>query len=810
MRNLMHESQSRLRIAEKFPLSQVLNDRKTVMTNRGSLTQVIKIEGKNYSGISEEEMAGFFDKRKAFFDNLGQNVSVTIFALRKRVSVAQDIVDLGNDYANEVNRLRYEDFKTIYRTELYLVVKLAIPTGLISKLGMTSKGNSLEWEKIHLKRVELESKVSEISKMLESYSPKLLLQQPLYSYNLLDFWSYLINAGKTFPTPMHSQFLGRTIGLTDLEFRQKDGVIKAYDANGERYAAILGINIYPQETYSAMLDMLMQIRHPFTIMQQVIPQDQEETKVGIQKKINSMQSIAETPIVGSTFMGLRMGELSEMGNLVEAGDIRIIQHTLSIFVYGTSEEDLAEGIRKIRSALAPHGLSLIIEKMHMENAFWAQFPDNEPLNEPRRYEVTTHNVSDFVTFATSYEGLDRCAFGNHGVALFKTREDTQFSFTFHANPGEQAPGHTMLIGPTGGGKSVLAMNLLMNCLKYQDENFGHPLRMLMFDSGQGLEIPIKAFGGEYINLRDPTSLPMNPMMLEDTNGNRMFLNEWLAMLAGGAESLNEDEKNLISRAIEEVLSLPRAERGLGATRSVLLERGKNDIQTIYNRVKRWMPSDQDGKADQIYAPLFNGTTDALKFDKRMVGFDMAAHLKNKEILAPLAAYIFHAFNSTVDQATGPHIFFVDEMQQYLQNDIFAPFILKVVREARKRNGVFFGAVQEPSILIHNKNGQAVAENLVTFIVMKNSRARAEEYQTLGFTDREIDWIKTPTTGYEVLVKRAGGESVIINTDLRSLGGYLNLFSGKLDDVYLANKIYKQNPDGWIQQYLSQKQERARA
>lgn len=810
MRSLMRESQSRLRIAEKFPLSQVLNDRKTILTNRCSLTQVIKIEGKNYSGISEDELAGFFDKRKAFFDNLGQNVSVTIYALRKRVSVAQEMVDLGNDHANQVNRLRHDDFKIIYRTELYLAVKLAMPNGLTGKLGMTSRGGGLEWEKIHLKRVELESKVSEICKLLESYSPKLMLHEPIYSYNLLDFWSYLINAGKSFPVPPHSQFLGRTIGLTDLEFRQADGVIKAYDLDGERCAAILGINIYPQETYSPMLDMLMQIRHPFTLLQQVIPQDQEETKVGIQKKINSMQSIAETPIVGSTFMGLRMGELSEMGNLVEAGDIRIIQHTLSIIVYGSSEEDLAEGIRKIRSALAPHGLSLIVEKMHMENAFWAQFPDNEPLNEPRRYQVTTHNVSDFVTFATSYEGLDRCAFGNHGVALFKTREDTQFNFTFHANPGEQAPGHTMLIGPTGGGKSVMAMNLLMNCLKYQDENFGQPLRMLIFDSGNGLRIPVKAFGGEYLDMRAPESLPMNPMMLEDNPDNRMFLNEWIAMLAGGLDSLDEDEKNLISKAVEEVLSLPRAERSLGATRSVLLERGRNDVQTLYNRVKRWMPSEQDGKFDMLYAAFFNGATDALKFDKRMVAFDMEYSLRNKDLLAPLSAYIFHAFNNTVNQASGPHIFFVDEMQQYLQNDIFAPFILKVVREARKRNGVFFGAVQEPSILIHNKNGQAIAENLVTFIVMKNSRARAEEYQTLGFTDREIDWIKTPTAGYEVLVKRAGGESVIISTDLRTLGSHLNLFSGKHDDVILAEKLFKEEPATWVERYLSGKQERARA
>jgi type IV secretion/conjugal transfer VirB4 family ATPase len=803
LRNLLKESKQRLFLAEMLPITQVLNDNKTTITKNSSLIQIIKIQGKNYSGVSQDEIIDLFNKRKAFFDLIGEDVSITVFSMRKKLDINQNHTDLGNQYANAIVKEHQKSFTNVYRTEIYIMVCLQTEQGLVTGLGIGSPRDVLEKEKLGLRRTTLENKVSEIVKFLDEYQPQVIMCNPLHANSITDFWAYLVNVGKSVKGVAHDNYLGKTLGISDIEFHQNTGNITVYDEQETRHAAILGINIYPHETYHQMLDMLMQIRHPFTIIQHIQPQNQEDVKGKISKQINTMGSLARSGI--SAFMDTRMSELDDLGNNIESGTIKVISHSLSILIYGNSEKDLEEGIAKIRAALAPSGISIIKEKMHLENAFWSQFPDNEGLNTPRRFMVNTHNVSDFINFSTSYEGLEKCAFGEDGVCLFKTREDTQFNFTFHATAANQAPGHTMLIGPTGKGKSVLAMFLVMNCLKYDNPDFGVPLKSLIFDSGQGLSIPTLAFDGSYINAGNPNNLPLNPMLLPDTQENRMFLQEWVAMLAGGTDSLDEYEKTLIAKGIAENYQLNSADRSITSLRTIFQQREEGKRNTLHDKLRRWMRDQNDAsKFESTNAQFFNNDRDELKFNSRLVAFDMAQNLKNKEILAPLASYIFHAFNILIQEKPGPHLYFIDEMQQYLENEIFGPYIVKILRESRKKNGVFFGAIQEPSILVNTPNGQAVQENLATMLVMPQPRAKEEEYSRLGFTDREIDWIKTPNPRHEVLVKRTAGESVIINVDLTYIGKYLYLFSGKLDDVIKAKSLQKKHPEDWIERFLQSK------
>lgn len=803
LRNLLQESKERLFLAEMLPVTQVLNDNKTTLTKSNSLVQVIRIQGKNYSGLSQEDITDLFNKRRAFFDLIKGDIDISVFSMRKKIDASQIYSDLGNEYANAILKEHRKAFTNVYRTEIYIVVSFKLEKGLSIGLGFGSAGDVLEKEKISLRRIDLENKVSEIVKFLDDYQPRVVMHNSLHVNSITDFWSYLVNVGKPIKGVAHSEYLGRTLGISDIEFHQNEGTILVHDDEGTRYAAMLGINLYPHETYQQMLDMLMQIRHPFTIIQHILPENQEDVKEKIGKQINTMDSIVKAGI--SAFMGSRIAELDDLGNHIESGSIKVINHTLNILVYGETKEHLQKGIQKVKAALAPSGISIIRERMHLENAFWSQFPDNEELNKPRRYMVNTHNVSDFINFSTSYEGLEKCAFGEKGVCLFKTREDTQFNFTFHAAAANQDPGHTMLIGPTGKGKSVLAMFLTLNCLKYDNPDYGAPLRTLIFDSGQGLTIPTHAFNGDYIHAGNPSNLPLNPMLLNDTPENRMFLQDWISMLAGGVDSLDEFEKGLIAKAVVENYQLKLNERSISSLRTIFQQREEGKTNTLYDKLKRWMTSQDDlNKFESANAQFFNNDQDTLKFKKRLVAFDMAQNLKNKEILAPLSSYIFHAFNILIQEDPGPHLYFIDEMQQYLENETFGPYIVKILREARKKNGVFFGAIQEPSILVNTPNGQAVQENLATMLVMPQPRAREEEYQQLGFTDREIDWIKTPNVKHEVLVKRTAGESVIINVDLTNIGKYLHLFSGKLEDVIKARSLMRKYPEDWVKKYLQNK------
>lgn len=77
------------------------------------------------------------------------------------------------------------------------------------------------------------------------------------------------------------------------------------------------------------------------------------------------------------------------------------------------------------------------------------------------------------------------------VALLKTSARSPYYFNFHSAD----LGHSMVIGPSGGGKTVL-----VNFLMAQLEKFN--ARHIFIDKDQGAEIFVRASGGTYLALRN--------------------------------------------------------------------------------------------------------------------------------------------------------------------------------------------------------------------------------------------------------------------------------------------------------------------
>lgn len=816
LRDLARKLQTQYRVADRLQLVEVMPDGITLMTKFGSLVQVLRVQGKNYSGVSTAEIQSLFDKRSAFFKNVQNDVSLSVFTIRKKIDRSSEAHEHKNEWADLVASKYNESFKEIYRTQIYVVIRKTLSQEVTNKFGLNSRNMAREIGLVNQSLRDLDNRRAEIKAMLVDYQPE-ELQHGMLEDTLLDFWSFLINGGHDMPGPRQDQYLDRLLACSSLEFDEAKGIITINNSDGTRYASVLGINTYPQDTHESLLDQLMQVRHAFTIVQHVTPLNQEQVKGDIKKLQNEMVS-AQSTSMGAVFMSGRIDELEGAGNLVDNGTIQFVDHALSLIVYGDSLNDLDSGLTKIKSALAHQGVNIVRETFNLEAAFWSQFPDNEFLNDARNYRVTTDNVTDFINFSTSYEGLDRCAFGNHGVMMFKTMEETQFNFTFHASPSPDAAGHTILIGPTGGGKSVLAMSLIMNCLSYIDPNFGNPFTALIFDSGQGLRIPVRAFGGDYINAGNPSNLQINPLQLPRSPENEAFLVEWLTMLAGGSDAITEHHKDLIKEAIHENYTTLKStsERSISALSSIFqLRENSKDRNTLNTKLDKWTyrmdESSGEWKENGPLSHIFNGKSDSLQFQKRLVAFDMATILKNKELLGPMTAYIFHAFHNHISRAHGPHLTFVDEMQQYLSNPTFGPYVVKMARESRKRNGVLFGAIQEPGILLDDPNGEALSQNVMTYIVMKNGAAKDEQYEKLGFNEREIAWIKKAGTGQrQVMVKRslASGQSgsVILNIDMKSIGKLIHLFSGNHADSLNGEALYSRYGQGWVEEYLKTKKD----
>ena len=105
-------------------------------------------------------------------------------------------------------------------------------------------------------------------------------------------------------------------------------------------------------------------------------------------------------------------------------------------------------------------------------------------------------------------------------------------------------------------------------------------------------------------------------------------------------------------------------------------------------------------------------------------------------------------------------------------------------------------------------GEAIRGQAQTTFFFQNPQAREKEYQDWGLTDREWAYIKgklnlTRALRRSVLMKRATGESVIIDTDLSALGPLIKVFFSDESSRALAEKLMREVGPDWLAIYLDE-------
>jgi len=795
--SLVKEQQKVFRLVDKMTLLDVLDDHKTITTKNGGLVQVIQFEGIDYSGISVDEREALFELRKKFFDNVSGDVKLNFFYLRKNIITKNnDKFSYSSEIADKISKKWSENFKDAFKTEIYLTVKINIPRNIIKAKDLVLK--DFNQERIYFFVDKLNSFVSTICKNLAPYHPRVLAHSKIKKSELTNFWSYLIN-GKDIANSNESVNVGDCVALSDLIFDKEKRVFTLEGESYKRYGRILGVKVYPDGTHEDLLKHLLKTRHRFVVLQQLQPLEQEYNKFMVGRKIKHAQSLMTLG-----FMRSRLEDLEDAGEALEANKLNFINHNLQILVYADDLDSLEIAVRDVKAALNFGGVTAIAEGSALESSFWSMFPDYEGFN-GRKAKITSENISDFITLGSSHEGLNKCSFGESSVALFKTTSHSNYSFTFHNSSEENSLGHTLVIGGSGRGKTTLITFLLMNCLKFQ--NF----KLLAFDSYQGTKIPFTSFGGKYVTVGQEKTLQLNPMLLPNSYSSQTFLEKWIAGLCGGAAT---HEQKIIAEVVRQNFELDKKDRSLTAVRALAREAEAGvDGKNLAERIEKWLPSEEDNSTSFYnYGMLFNAKTDSLDFSAPIVGFDMASALNDNELLGAISSYIFHCFNQTISNNPSPHVLFIDEMVQYLNNPIFAPYITKGVREIRKRNGVLIGAVQEASAITESPAGKIFINNAATYILFPDPTANPEDYLSsseddksskvgLGLTDAEFMWIKTSNPEREVMIKRRGGESIILNIDLSCLGPYLKLFSSNIKDIRQFELAIQENKENYVDEYL---------
>ena len=363
----------------------------------------------------------------------------------------------------------------------------------------------------------------------------------------------------------------------------------------------------------------------------------------------------------------------------------------------------------------------------------------------------------------------------------KTSARSPYFFSFH----KRDIGHTLIVGPTGGGKTVI-----VNFLMAQAEKTG--ARQIFIDKDRGAQIFVLASGGTYLTLANGVPTGFAPLKaLENTAEDRSWLSLFVRQLvrAEGRPITVQDER-LIDEGIASVMRLPREDRSFDALRTML---GMADAGGIGARLEKWTTRGSMGW-------VFDNPSDELTLDARFIGFDMTDFLDNAEVRAPLMLYLFHRIDKLL---TGERtIIAIDEFWKALQDEAFRGFAQDGLKTFRKRNAMMVFATQSPADALKSDIAHSILEQVATQIMLPNPKGSRRDYvEGFSLTDAEYQLIREELSpeSRKFLVKQ-GHDSVVVELDLTGLDDELAVLSGRAETTPIAVETaaeFGPDPAAWL-------------
>ena len=775
------------RLQDIIPITEIYNN--TVLTKNGYGIQIIEYTGENGFGHSSSQLQERSQLRNTIFKSLNVDYSYSFvnvinedhsqkLPIEEKAPISNTLGGGNENKTGACHNLLYSESlpsRSSHKNLILVSRKIKLKNDdrdILSRFGLWAGVSDYDIKSFNNDTTKLISQ-------LERYGAKLLSDNT----NIKEILNSFINVKDTTVNGGKQDFsLDRILGQSNITINQD--TLTLSNNNRATSVGIISVLNYPDNVVSGMFENINKLGIEVKIIQHVFPSS-------IREKVSNIADISHRLATRSFTRG-RVNEAEEAGERAEQGNIGFHDYVCYMIVSANNKEDLESKLNKVRSTCDNYDVVTVREQNNM--LYWCYlgiFPDYHADLIARMNTVSTENLSDFITLDGIPKGHTQCAFGEGSVAEFRTLSNTLYSFIFHDNEDQGALGHTLIIGASKSGKTTLTNYLLSNCLKYKD------MKILSFDSMEGMYIPTLAMGGEYNNVLSGSDLKLNPFAQTGGKANTKFLRNIFRMLAG---DLSDKEENIIDGLIElnqDMASDEISERNLGN----LLELCKGT--DLHRRLSHWI------SPNNPVSELFNSYEDSLSFKKQLVAFNIPEDiLKDSNVLGILSYYIFYSFSRSVSRGS-PHICFVDEMPFYLKNDIFADYISKAFKEWRKRNGVIIGAVQDASTLTSNDRGRQLINNSGKLIIFPNSVAKREEYcDGLGLTDTEYNWIKNFNQYSKYgqrccLVKnRTTQESVVLDIDLSNMGQNLKLFSSQSSDVIKVKELQQQYGADWQRYYIN--------
>lgn len=414
--------------------------------------------------------------------------------------------------------------------------------------------------------------------------------------------------------------------------------------------------------------------------------------------------------------------------------------TLTITLSDPNEAKLNEAVRAVQQVTDGLGFVTSVETINAVEAWLGSLP-GQAYADLRRPILMTPNLAHLVPLSAVWAGQ---AHNNHldGPPLLLAATDGATPFRLNLHHGDV--GHTLVVGPTGAGKSVLLGLIAVQWRRYPDA------RVVILDSGRSCRALTLGLEGVFLDLMgDEAGIALQPLARIDDPLERAWARDWLIDVFTRAHiAIDPALKDEIWRALGVLAARPAPERTLSLLSGLLQHQALRQALEPLT-----LAGPLGGLLDADCDPIL---------DADMLALEMGELVRTPDALAAILPCLVRALERGFDGR--PTLLILDEAWAYLRDPTFAAQVQAWLKTLRKRNVAVVFATQELADIESSAIAATVLEACPTRIFLANERAReprtAKFYADLGLNERQIALIAegAPKRDYYVQT-RAGARRV---------------------------------------------------
>ncbi|SFD98346.1 conjugal transfer protein TrbE, partial [Salipiger profundus] len=354
---------------------------------------------------------------------------------------------------------------------------------------------------------------------------------------------------------------------------------------GNQHLRVLTITGFPGATTPGLLDELNRLAFPYRWSTRAILMDKlDATKLltrirrqwfakrksiaAILKEVmtNEQSALVDTDAANKA-VDADMA-LQELG--ADVAGMAYVTATITVWDEDVRRAD--EKLRLVEKIVQSRDFSVMVETVNAVDAWLGSLPGHAYAN-VRQPPISTLNLAHMIPLSAVWAGEAQDEyFGDAPLLYARTEGSTPFRFSLHVGD----VGHTLVVGPTGAGKSVLLALMALQFRRYSRS------QVFAFDFGGSIRAASLAMGGDWHDLggelteADESSVSLQPLARIHETSERAWAADWIAaILTRENIQITPDVKEHIWTALTSLASAPVGERTITGL-AVLLQ--SNDLK----------------------------------------------------------------------------------------------------------------------------------------------------------------------------------------------------------------------------------------